>query len=187
MSTSVARKARPVMGFVLLIACSVVLRADAPAGWRLIGKDPADYEAGTDMQVVYKGRPSAYVKCVKVVPEGVAGLSRDMPPDKYAGKRVRFSAAVKSAGVELAARLVLHVNRAQDRLTESTSAFIRGDTDWQNYEVVMYVPQDTTSIYFGIALQGPGTVWLNDVKFEVVGSDVPKRRDEPANLDFERP
>jgi hypothetical protein len=54
------------------------------------------------------------------------------------------------------------------------------------------VRQDSTGIYFGVLLIGPGTVWLNGVKLEAIGSDVPttqegsmKLRDEPTNLDFE--
>jgi hypothetical protein len=70
---------------------------------------------------------------------------------------------------------------------------ITGTTDWQDYAVVLNVSQDATGIFFGVLLTGPGTVWLNGVKVEVVGSDVAttgasagtkKRRDQPANLDF---
>jgi hypothetical protein len=64
--------------------------------------------------------------------------------------------------------------------------------DWQNYAVVLDVPQDATGIFFGVLLDGPGTVWLNGGKVELVGSDVPttgttgtkKRGIEPKNLDF---
>jgi hypothetical protein len=57
--------------------------------------------------------------------------------------------------------------------------------------VVLNVPQDATGIFFGILLTGPGTVWLNAVKVEEVGSDIrttgaspTKRGDQPRNLDF---
>jgi hypothetical protein len=68
---------------------------------------------------------------------------------------------------------------------------ITGTTGWQNYAVVLNVPQDATGIFFGILLTGPGTVWLNTVRIEEVGSDIPttgasrtKRGDQPRNLDF---
>jgi hypothetical protein len=66
--------------------------------------------------------------------------------------------------------------------------------------VALNVPLDATGIFFGVLLTGPGTVWLNSVNVEEVGSDVPttgadplprppkagtkKRPDEPTNLDF---
>lgn len=53
------------------------------------------------------------------------------------------------------------------------------------------VPQDATGIFFGVLLTGPGTVWLNGAKIEVVGSEIPttemnsaKTPNEPRNLDF---
>jgi hypothetical protein len=44
---------------------------------------------------------------------------------------------------------------------------------WQNYEVVLDVPQDATGIAFGILLKGSGTVWLSRPQLEVVGADIP--------------
>jgi len=66
---------------------------------------------------------------------------------------------------------------------------IRGTTGWKGYEVVLDVPQDATGIFFGVLLSKTGAVWLNSVKFEVVGSNVPttgrSQRDGPTNLGFE--
>ena len=50
---------------------------------------------------------------------------------------------------------------------------IKGTTAWQNYEVVLDVPQDATGVAFGILLNKSGSVWLNNVQFEDVGVDVP--------------
>lgn len=73
----------------------------------------------------------------------------------------------------------------KERGTESNDRTIEGTTEWQRYEVVLDVPEDAANISFGISLFGTGTVWLNTVKLEVVGSDAPTHRDEPANLNFE--
>ena len=59
---------------------------------------------------------------------------------------------------------------------------IKGTTTWQNYEVVLDVPQDATGIAFGILLNKSGWVWLNGVKFESVGLDVPVTVKAPAQL-----
>ena len=67
---------------------------------------------------------------------------------------------------------------------------IKGTTGWQSYAVVLDVPQDATGIAFGILLGGTGAVWLNNVTFEVVGTDVAttgkRMPNAPTNLGFEK-
>jgi len=118
---------------------------------------------------------------------------QDFTANRYAGKRIRFSANVKAEAVPSWAGLWLRVDKqstsvAFDNMQDRP---IAGTTGWQNYAVVLNVPQDATGIFFGILLTGPGTVWLNGVKIEEVGSDIPttgrsstKRGDQPKNLDF---
>ena len=61
------------------------------------------------------------------------------------------------------------------------------------YEIVLDVPEQADQISFGLLLTGKGQVWMDDLKFEVVGKDVPttdgglnqRIPKEPTNLDFE--
>jgi hypothetical protein len=48
-----------------------------------------------------------------------------------------------------------------------------GTRDWQRYEVIVDVAQGSSRISFGLGLMGAGQVWLDDLKFEAVGKDVP--------------
>ena len=48
------------------------------------------------------------------------------------------------------------------------SALIAGTRDWQRYEIIADVPQNSSSIGFGIVLSGKGQVWLDEVQLEVV-------------------
>jgi hypothetical protein len=50
---------------------------------------------------------------------------------------------------------------------------IKGTQDWAKYDVVLDVPNDSVGIYFGILLVGKGQVWLDNIHFEGVGSNVP--------------
>ena len=59
---------------------------------------------------------------------------------------------------------------------------IKGTTAWQNYEVILDVPQNATAIAFGILLNKSGSVWLNSVKFESVSTDVPATGNAPVQL-----
>jgi hypothetical protein len=79
---------------------------------------------------------------------------------------------------------------------------IKGTNDWRKYDVVLEIPNKGNAIFFGILLSGTkGRVWIDDVRFEVVGNDVPttgtaleeRRRPgveniprRPGNLDFEQ-
>ena len=71
---------------------------------------------------------------------------------------------------------------------------IHGSQPWTTYDIVLDVPADATGIHFGTLLSGPGEVWLNDVKLEVVAQDIPTTGTgspdtlptTPVNLDFRK-
>jgi hypothetical protein len=107
----------------------------------------------------------------------------------HAGRR---RAAVKSVGVNGWVGLWMRVDSgavpgvAFDNMQGRP---IKGTTDWQNYQVVLDVPMNATGIAFGVLLNKSVAVWLNSVKFESVGTDVPTTgvalQEGPTNLDFE--
>ncbi len=180
---------------VLLLTFSLVLSAAVPEGWYLAGSNPDDYEAGVDSQVIHNSHPSAYLKAKRRTAEGFGTLMQDVSAAKYAGKRVRFNAFVKGQGVQGWAGLWMRVDKGTGTVAfdNMENRPIKGTADWRSYDVVLDVSPDATGIFFGVLLSGPGTVWLNSVKVEVVGSDVPvtgkgsaPQRDEPANVNFDK-
>ncbi|MEK4628573.1 hypothetical protein MKZ17_10235 [Solibacillus sp. FSL R7-0682] len=71
---------------------------------------------------------------------------------------------------------------------------IHGTTDWNYYSIVLDVPEESTSIHFGILLVGSGEIWIDGVKFEEVDRTVPSTNMasspddlplEPINLGFD--
>lgn len=168
--------------------------AAVPTGWLLAGSKPASYEVGIDAQAAYNGHPSACLRATEPVSDGFGTLMQEFRADKYIGKRLRFSAFVKSDGVQSWAGLWMRVDKEKDPVAfdNMVDRPIKGTTGWQKYDVVLDVPQNATAIAFGILLNGAGAVWLNNARIEVVGADVPttggkgmKLQDEPTNLDFE--
>jgi hypothetical protein len=196
MTTNIARYSNLATGLVLFLMCSLGVQAAVPPGWLLAGSKPASYEVGVDGQAAYNGHPSAYLKSKEAFVGGFGTLMQTFQADKYVGKRVRFSAFVKSEGIQSSAGLWMRVDKdsgsvAFDNMQDRP---IKGTTGWQKYEVVLDVPQEATGIFFGVLLDGTGEVWLNSAKFEVVGADVAttggkgsKLPDGPTNLDFEKP
>jgi len=176
------------------VAFSLLVQATAPQGWYVAGSKPADYEAGTDAQASYNAHPSAYLKSKKSEIDGFGTLMQDFRADKYAGKRVRFSAFARTEAVADWAGLWMRIDKGPNMLEfdNMQGRPLKGTLGWRKYEVVLDVPQDATGIYFGVLLSGTGTVWINSAKFETVGPDVPTtnkgtsaQRDAPANLNFE--
>jgi beta-lactamase regulating signal transducer with metallopeptidase domain len=168
----------------------------APRGWVLAGAKPGNYLTGVEQKAMYQGHPSAYLKAKPGAKEGFGTLMQSFSAAQYAGKRGRFSAAVKSEDVSDWAGLWMRVDSSSvpgvafDNMQDRP---IKGTTDWQNYQVVLDVPMNATGIAFGVLLNKSGTVWLSNVKIESVGTDVPTTAKPmlpalppgPTNLSFE--
>ena len=175
-----------------LTICSLVSQAAVPEGWFLAGSKPSSYEAGTDEQAKYNDHPSAYLKSKENVTDGFGTLMQNFSANNYLGKSVRLSAFVKSEDVKDWAGLWMRVDKGSQSVAfdNMQDRAIKGTTGWKVYEVVLDVPQDATGIFFGVLLSQTGSVWLNSVKFEVVGTDVPvtgrPQREGPTNLGFEK-
>jgi hypothetical protein len=180
---------------VLLAICSIALQGAAPKGWFVGGSSPTKYESGIDELAAHDGHPSAYLKAQNPVVQGFGTLMQNFRADHYLGKRVRFSAFVKTEGAQNWAGLWMRVDKGSKQVAfdNMQNRPINGTTNWQKYDVVLDVPQDATGIFFGVMLIGSGTVWLNDARFEAVGptvlttnGDIVQEPAEPTNLDFEK-
>ena len=187
---------------ILMLLVSVRLPAQtqstknpaAPEGWLLAGSNPRNYDTGLDPQESYHGFPSAYLKAKQSAMEGFGTLMQEFSAGQYAGKRVRLRASVKAEEVGDWAGLWMRVDKGSTVVSfdNMMDRPIKGTTKWQDYEVILDVPQGATGIAFGILLNKSGSVWLNSVKFESVGLDVPttgkapaRLPDGPTNLNFE--
>ncbi|MBV9231264.1 MAG: hypothetical protein JOZ18_18275 [Chloroflexi bacterium] len=164
--------------------------------WFMAGSHPKDYEQGIDTNTSYNGKNSAYMASKVAEPSGFGTLMQMFQADNYRNKRMRFSAAVKSEEDEDWAGLWMRVDGPEQGKSlgfdNMQNRPIKGTTDWQEYAVVLDVPQESVYVAFGILIDGKGKVWLSNVQFEEVGADVPvtssegqrEYPDSPGNLDF---
>jgi hypothetical protein len=171
-----------------------VRSASAPQGWHLAGSNPENYETGVDSEAKRNGFPIAYLKSKPSATEGFGTLMQMFSASKYAGQRIRLSASVKADEVKDWAGLWMRVdvNSKPFALDNMMDRSIKGSVDWHEYQVVLDVPKDATAVAFGILVNKSGMVWLNNVKFEIVGTDVPvtakpfgETQTGPVNLNFE--
>jgi hypothetical protein len=175
---------------------SMAWAGELPDGWIRAGSAPADYDMGVDTVVRHTGRASAYIEAKGKDSKGFGTLMQMAAPGSFRQKRVRLTAFVKSEKIENWAGLWLRVDGeartsflAFDNMQDRP---IKGTNDWTRVAIVLDVPQEAKALAFGLLLNGSGRVWMDDLKFEVVGTDVPvtgngggSGQNPPQNLDFE--
>lgn len=177
----------------VIAAASITLQGAAPKGWFIAGSKPAEYDSGLDPSATHNNSPSAFLKAKSASIDGFGTLMQEFRADHYSGKRIRFSAFVKTADAQSAA-LWMRVDKGPSMVAfdNMQNRSIKGTSNWQKYDIVLDVPQDATEIFFGLLLTGgTGEAWISDAKIEVVGPEVlptgaPAQTlpDEPTNLDF---
>ena len=165
------------IGIAILPFCLCPLQANPPSGWVMAGSKPTEYDANIDPQTAYAGQPSVHIKSIKP-PTGFGSMLQCFRGEQYLGKRIRFSANVKSAGIDEYgdwAGLWYRADKGTQWLAfdNMQDRPIKGASAWRNYEVVLDIPHDSTGSCFGILLAGSGSVWINSVKLEVVSINVP--------------
>jgi hypothetical protein len=182
----------------ILFAALPLIGADETAGWFKAGDHPKDYDMGVDRTAVFGGRPSGSIRSNKPEPQGFGTYMQMFEAGDYRGKRVQFSAFVKTDNVENWSSLWMRVDGEDKRaiaFDNMQKRPIKGTQNWTKYSVVLDVDAKASAIAFGVLLAGKGAVWVNDVKFEVVGQDVPvtdmykdrpKLPSGPANVGFEQ-
>lgn len=146
-----------------------------PDDWSVAGSDPSLFDIGVDDAVRLNGHPTATLKAKAGVLGGSAMLGQRFKSDHYRGKRVRFSAMVRTSNVSVFAGLTFGVLAADNyplAYDDMQNRPIVGTTDWTRYSAVLDVAESSATIIFGIVLSGPGQVWISDVRFEPVGNDV---------------
>jgi hypothetical protein len=160
----------------------------------MAGSTPDDYEGGVTPGG-FQSKAAAYLRS-RVSSSGFGTIMQQFLADAYRGQRVRFTALVRSEGVERWAGLWMRVDGTGKRalaFDNMNNRAITGTTDWTPYAVVLDVAgRESTMIAFGVLLDGPGQLWMTDVRIEPVGADVPTTgkpplRDHPINLDFTPP
>ncbi|MDR6722989.1 AraC-like DNA-binding protein [Paenibacillus amylolyticus] len=166
-------------------------------GWILTGGHPQNYEMGIDPTMVHQGKSSGYLKSITPMEMNeFATMMQQFKADKYVGKRMKFSGFVMTEKVEHFCSLWMRVdNNVQDVLQFDNmhDRPISGTQPWNQYHIVLDVPEGSAVISFGVILYGKGKVWVDSFRFEEVDRNTPvthmdteyEMMDEPVNLSFE--
>jgi hypothetical protein len=113
-----------------------------------------------------------FAKLQSLLPEqkgSYVSIFQDFSPKLYLGKRVCFSASVKTDKVTESAGLWM-IDQNGDRVLSFDDMSDRapsGTSDWHDYSIVLDVPNDSKKISFGFMLNGGGTAWMKNPKLQI--------------------
>lgn len=135
-------------------------------GWFLAGDNPDGYEVGKDKTITYKGTEGGFIKSKRNNVKGFGTLMQQTDVTSYVGKKLRYSAVIKADKVKNWAGLwvrlddndmqYLWFDNMQDRP-------IKGTLGWKEFNITFNVPNQSSTLNFGVLLVGSGSVWINKV------------------------
>lgn len=166
---------------------------EIPTGWFIAGSKPDSYSMGMDDAVFKTGAKSATIQSTDKKIKGFGTLMQTMLADEYLGKKIKLSGFVKSEDVNGWAGLWMRIdgNSAGQSLgfDNMKDRAIVGTTDWKQYEIILSVPQNSSTLNFGALLSGTGKLWFDDMNIEVVSDKINSTSKayskKPTNLNFE--
>ena len=177
----------------VLTLAAAAAEGPAPTGWLLSGSTPSAYEVGSAPQGGQNRGPAGFIRS-KEPSAGFGTLMQTVDASDYRGKRVRFSAVVRSDAVASWAGLWMRVDgpataNGKPKLLGFDNMGkrpIKGTTGWTRHDVVLDVPANAEKVAFGILLNGTGGAWLDGVSLEVVPETVPVTARTPEDSQLPR-
>ncbi|MBU2893185.1 hypothetical protein KO495_07570 [Colwellia sp. D2M02] len=163
------------------------------------GSNPHAYTSGIDKSVTFNDNASRYIKSKKdsLDESDYVALLSSASVNNFKGKRLKLTVNIKTSSTdgEVGAFLGIYKkdrlqkpkstgyfnkNRKDRRFSKNTLAFdnmhgreVTGSTEWQEYAIVLDVPQNADNMIFGVLLVGSGQVWFNDLAFYIVDKNTP--------------
>jgi hypothetical protein len=147
-------------------------------GWFKAGSAPNNYEIGKDEEEYYTSASSYYIASIIYSEEGFGTIMKSIVPMKYRNHRIRMSAYIKAEDVQGWAGMWMRVDGKSEKyrslaFDNMQNRPITGTKDWEEYEIILNVPEEAIGIAHGILIAGPGKIWFDELHFTIVNEDVP--------------
>lgn len=193
-----------------------------PHGWVKAGSFPAGYAVSVQPSGMYKNHSGIVLKSTETLPLSIsnetedsyknrldmtlhskkvesapfATLMQDLLAQNYRRRRIRLSGYLRVYDTPGKATLWMRIDGPGgqvlgfDNLMKKQA--LSGNSAWKREAIVMDVPPEAGEISFGILLSGSGLLKASDLKFQIVGKNVPvsvttknvSTPKSPVNLDF---
>ena len=159
------------MSILTCLELSVRAQDTLPTGWHKAGSDPSGYEMTIDRVNKHSGNAGARIVRTKKTSKAddFGTLMQTFKADEFRGKRLKMSAWMKTANAD-SAQLWMRVDGIDRTLgfDNMDPRAVKGTTGWNQYAIVLDVPEATENIAFGAFVAGNGEAWVDDFAFEVV-------------------
>lgn len=148
--------------------------------------DRQNYEIYADVNIVKSGTRSASLKSNSDVinSEGKGTfLMQTIKAENFLGRKVRIVLWLKSQNTEDCSSW-LRVEGEGMKITAQSNLnknMLAGSFDWKRFEQVVNVPEGSQQITFGVGMRGKGQIWIDDIHFEEVGTNVPSTAPKPPS------
>ena len=145
------------------------------ASWSFRQNESKSYEIGRAENSLYATEEVYTIKSIHKKTNGFATILKTIEPNVYQGKTVKMSGFVKTENVKSWAGLWMRTDYYSTKVLafdNMQNRAIKGTKDWIKYEIVLYVPEDATSISYGALLDGTGQIWVKDMQLEIVADNV---------------
>jgi C-terminal processing protease CtpA/Prc len=177
----------------ILLTLLVSVRLQSPptlqaTDWTLGGANPDAYALEASGRAT-EPKGATIALRARAEASGTAGsVSSRLPAEALRGRRVTISGELQTRSAVGGASLWLRVD--QDRaaliIDNGTGQALRGDADWTPRSLSLPVPEEATSVVFGVLLQGGGAVSVRSLRLEVsapIPADTPLAPSAQAVLD----
>jgi RNA polymerase sigma factor (sigma-70 family) len=152
---------------------------DAPtnddSAWKMYSPVSPFYSCNPDSSMPHEGRPAICLSSLNPPPQSYAVYNRnDRFPEKYRGHHIRVSVWLKSDSLDGSAGPWVLVRGPGDRDLRHDDQFpVKGTTDWKEYSTTAYIPSTADDIIYGVAMNGTGKLWIDDVRLKLADQVAP--------------
>lgn len=161
--------------FIVNYSCKQKAIVDQSAiRWFKAGLTPAQYEMGGN-PFSNSEEESGFVKSNIDNPEGFGTWMTQLKPEKLLGNRIKLTVSLKTENVQEWASMWMRVDGSENQSLSFDNMQDRplmGDQNWDKYEIVLDVPQNSVNVAFGLMLAGKGKIWAKDLDFKIVDDNV---------------
>jgi hypothetical protein len=141
--------------------------ANCAPGWGCSAHaDSSSFSFTLDASGPAEGAASFRVQRVKREPWAL--VTQAVEDARLRGKRLRFSLAVRTEDVAEGAGIFMVAQSAGGRSISHEKTLLKGTTPWTRQSLEFVVPEAAQLFEVGVTLQGPGSVWIDAARLEVV-------------------
>lgn len=150
-------------------------QTEVPPGWLQAGFGGDGYTMTVAEGAGRDGSDGLAIRCRESSPVRFLGAMQQIDADPYLGRRIRLTAWIRVHEVERRGALFLRIRDrdgqplAFDNMADRP---VRGTSGWRRHEVVLDVPAHAAEVAFGVFLDGPGALYVDDFRLEPVGEEV---------------